>query len=97
VIWDQIGWTDPDKRDAALYRLAADINQAVPTEGRDLSIAEVKVLVCLSHGLTMEMTAEMLEVGYETVASEARSARVKLGAKNTAHACARAIRQGLIP
>lgn len=58
--------------------------------------SEARVLEAASRGLTAEMTADMLGVAYETVKTELKSARRRLRAKNTTHACCEAIRLGLI-
>jgi DNA-binding NarL/FixJ family response regulator len=91
-IWDEIGWTDPDRRESALLRLAYDIVH----KKADLSPSEIRVLKCMSNGLTIGMTAEMLVLSNETIQSQTASARLKLGAKNTMHACCIALRKGLI-
>lgn len=95
-VWDEIDWTDPDKRDQALERLAADIGAAVHP-GPELSHSEKRALVCASHGLTAQMTAELLFLSEETIKTQLLTARGKLRAKNTLHAVALAIRAGLIP
>jgi DNA-binding NarL/FixJ family response regulator len=58
---------------------------------------ELKVLACLSFGMTNPMTAETLGKGLETVKTQIRTARYRLKAKTTIHAVAIAIRRGLIP
>jgi len=58
------------------------------------TFAELTVLAFLSHGLTVPMIADTLEI--HTVKSEVRSARYRLKAKNTTHAVAIAVRRGLI-
>ena len=60
------------------------------------TFAELSVLAFLSHGLTVPMIADTLEIKADTVREHARIARYRLGAKNTTHAVALAIRQGLI-
>lgn len=93
-IWDEIDWTDPDRRDDALERLAEAIGVKI---WPDLSHSEKRALVCMSHGLTMRMAGELLFLSTETIKSELLTARGKLRAKNTCHAVALAIRAGLIP
>ena len=57
---------------------------------------ELRVLTCLSHGLTLAQAAEVLGVGFETVRTQAKTARLRLGAKNTTHAVATALRLEMI-
>lgn len=47
-------------------------------------------------GLRLREAAEVLDANYETCRDRLKSARLKLGAKTTAQAVARAIRQDLI-
>lgn len=61
-----------------------------------LTARELDVLRCISHGLTEEMAAEVLGIGYESVHEYMYRVRLKLAAKNQAHAIARAMRAGLI-
>lgn len=61
-----------------------------------LTERELEVLRCASVGLEMEHTADLLFVSFNTVQSHLKSARYRLRAKNTAHACCLALRQGLI-
>ena len=63
---------------------------------RPLSPAERDVLRCLSHGLTERMAAETLGRPFFTVRDQSKSARFKLRAKDSTHAVAIAIRQGLL-
>lgn len=61
-----------------------------------VSRAEIEVLNAISHGLTTDMVAELLVKEASTVKSQLKSARMKLCAKNTTHAVAMGLRQGLI-
>lgn len=61
-----------------------------------LTPPELRVLTCLSHGMTYAMTADALGVGRRTVISQRETAVLKLRAKTTTHAVAQAIRRGLI-
>jgi len=61
-----------------------------------LSGRERDVLRCRSHGLNAPMTAETLGIGLETVYTHLGTARLKLGAKDSTHAVALALRQHLI-
>jgi DNA-binding NarL/FixJ family response regulator len=65
---------------------------------KPLTPREIEVLRYLSLGLEYEMVAEALGRSLETIKSQAKSARTKLGgAKNSAQACCEAVRRGLIP
>lgn len=61
-----------------------------------LTPPELRVLTCISHGMTYEMAANTLGVSRNTVISQRETAVLKLRAKTTTHAVAQAIRQGLI-
>lgn len=100
-------WPDPDRRNAALERLALLVHggERVHNERRQrprqgahdlLSPIEVRCLLVLSHGVGLRGAAELLGVGLETVKTHTKHARWKLRAKNTTHAVAIAIRQGII-
>lgn len=62
----------------------------------DLTAAEVDVLRCAADGHTVPETALLLVKGETTVKNQLLRARLKLGAKNTPHAVAIALRKGLI-
>lgn len=62
----------------------------------DLTPSEMKVLAAASYGLEATMIADLYEISFFTVKDHLKAARVKLRAKNTAHACCIAIRQGII-
>lgn len=89
-------WSDPARRDDALDRVAAAVFGPFPRRLRP-SNGELRVLECLSHGMTAPMAAEALGVSVETVKSHLRSARRRLAAKNSTHAVTLAIRLGMIP
>lgn len=87
-------WSDPSRRAAALERAVAVVfthpRRQKPTR------AELRVLECVSHGMTTPMAADALGLSVETVKTHLRAARLRLAAKNTAHAVALTIRMGLI-
>lgn len=89
-------WSDPERRDAALERVAAVVLGAYPRR-LPPTPAERRVLLCLSHGMTTAMCADVLGVSPETVKAHTRSVRYRLAAKDTTHAVALAIRAGIIP
>lgn len=85
-------WPDPDRRDDALERLAArvEVGRATLTE------CERRCLIAASAGLDRRETALIYSVTPETIDKQLLMARRRLRAKNTTHAVAQAIRQGLI-
>lgn len=62
----------------------------------ELSPAELAVITAASHGLTAGMAADVLGKQVETIKQQLKHSRLKVGAKNTAHAVAIALRTGLI-
>jgi DNA-binding CsgD family transcriptional regulator len=65
-------------------------------EGTELTKTERKVLRLLARGHTLDRTAQLLGTGRETVKSQVRVARGRLGARNTTHAVAIAVSLELI-
>jgi LuxR family transcriptional regulator len=65
-------------------------------DGTELTKAEVKALRCVARGLTLQEAADELHKGRETIKSQIRMARGRLGAKNTTHAVAIALSLDLI-
>ena len=61
-----------------------------------LTQRELSVLKIASEGRTADEIARTLGLGMETVRSHLKKARTKLGARNSAHAVAEAMRQLLI-
>lgn len=66
------------------------------TTSHDLSPSELRVLECLSRGMTVPQTAEALFLAIDTIKSHTKLCRFKLRAKNTTHACCEALRLGVI-
>jgi DNA-binding NarL/FixJ family response regulator len=115
-VWEEIGWTDPDKRNEAIDRLLERLRKtpAVPEHevssrsriggghvpGRPVratpSANELRIIECLSHGMTVGMAADSLGVSFYTAQSQMMNARTVLAAKNQAHAVAIALRRGMI-
>lgn len=88
-------WPDADRRDDALLRLLARVDNTLPRRD-SLAPMETRVLEALSHGLGYKGAAEVLGVGIETVKSDVVRARRALQAKDATHAVAIALRSGLI-
>jgi DNA-binding CsgD family transcriptional regulator len=61
-----------------------------------LTACQSDVLGLLARGLTAEETARLLGVKRATVKDHAKAVRRQLGARNTAHAVAIGLREGLI-
>jgi DNA-binding CsgD family transcriptional regulator len=61
-----------------------------------LTQRELSVLKIASDGRTADEIADVLGLGMETVRSHLKKARTKLGARNSAHAVAEAMRRFLI-
>jgi DNA-binding NarL/FixJ family response regulator len=97
-------WPDPDRRDGAQARIARRMNglHPFPERGRhcpvklEPSATELRVLQAMSYGLGRQGAADVCGVSLNTVMTQLQSARAKLRAKNTTHACCEALRQGLI-
>ena len=66
-------------------------------KGTVLTPRELAVLRLASLGHQVKASAQLLELGEETVRSHLKKAQVKLGARNSNHAVAQAIRLRLIP
>lgn len=62
----------------------------------ELRSNEIEALRMMSHGLTVEMVASATHFALDTIKNRLARARYLLGAKNTTHAVAIAIRTGLI-
>jgi DNA-binding CsgD family transcriptional regulator len=84
-------WSDPDRRDAALERVAAAV--AAPTT---LTKQQLAMVFLLSHGRTIMESASVLTISEWTARTYAKEARERLQARSNAHAVATALRLGLI-
>jgi LuxR family quorum sensing-dependent transcriptional regulator len=89
-------WPDPDRRDDALIRCLEDVYRSQARSTIELSPQEKRCIECASYGLDAYESADLLGVGYESVKTHLKHTRRKLRAKNTMHAVAEALRQGLI-
>jgi LuxR family transcriptional regulator len=61
-----------------------------------LTPRQADVIGLLARGLTSHETGRLLGISHTTVKDHARDARLQLGARNTAHAVAISLREGLI-
>ena len=94
---DENGWVDALLRDMGRVPLMDERHSGVYAPRRsELTAAEVRVVAAMSHGLTTEMSADLLGVAMETVKTQLKAARLRLRGKNTTHAVANALRLGLI-
>lgn len=84
---------DDDRRDDALLRLGAFVLRPLGT----LTVQEATALAYASVGLTNQMIGDAMGYAHGSAKDFLTSARAKLRAKNTTHACCLAIRQRLIP
>lgn len=91
TVWDELGWTDPDRREEAIDRLLARLEIEEP-----LSPTEVKITAALSHGMGEKGAAEIYGVSYQTVRTHSQRARRKMRAKNNVHLVAICLRRGVI-
>lgn len=77
------------------YRLLRAIS-VLRERSCELSLAERDAVNAASHGLDYAMIAATLGKDEDTVRTQLKSARRRLGAKNTTHAVALALRAGII-
>jgi DNA-binding NarL/FixJ family response regulator len=59
--------------------------------------AELAVVNCLSHGMTIGMAADSLVKAEATLKTQLRAARYRAGAKTNAHLVAICVREGWLP
>lgn len=62
----------------------------------ELSPIELRVIEAFSYGLEYRMVADLLDLSLESIKGHMRAIRYKLCAKNTVHAVAIALRNGVI-
>ncbi|MEY8204201.1 MAG: LuxR C-terminal-related transcriptional regulator [Bermanella sp.] len=97
--------TAKNSREALIEHFAYRFNQAMfkkfpcqfsPLDSPGLTPREREVILWLASGLGYEQIANRLVVGVSTVRKHVASVIKKLNARNSAHACALAVRRGLI-
>lgn len=84
-------WSDAEKRDAALERLARRLSHPDP-----LTRQELAVLFLVSHGMHRDDIGTVLHMSDNTVKRHVEMTLLKLDARNSAQAVAKAYRAGLI-
>jgi DNA-binding CsgD family transcriptional regulator len=99
------GWSPPPPSSQIVDKLAGDmrrVSQLAQTSIPQwqpklrLSPGETRVLAYAAAGYSVPQSARLLERSPETLKEQLKNAREKLGARNTTHAVAIAIRRGLI-
>jgi len=88
-------WPDPDRREAALGRVAVRVGVG-ELRRQELDRKDRDVLQAISVGLSSIEAADVLGLPHGTVQDRLKACRRVLRAKNTTHAVALAIRQGFI-
>jgi DNA-binding NarL/FixJ family response regulator len=89
-------WSDADRRDAALDRIAIAIASANDPTDAAPTKRHLEVLRLASEGLAYAEIASALDRSIETVRAQVKEAQRRLGAANTAAAVAEALRRRLI-
>ncbi len=97
----KLGWRPPPLTDQQASRLIDDIVDAGHHEhgapsNITLSERETEILELTAQGLSEQEVADELHIGRETVKDHNVQIKLKLGAKNAAHAVAIALREGWI-
>lgn len=90
------GWRPPPLQDHQALALVQDMIATHPKQTNRLTMIESDTLTYLAHGLTVGEVAQRMCVGVETIKARQKIIRAKLGAKNTCHAVALAMHQGII-
>jgi DNA-binding CsgD family transcriptional regulator len=100
ALYERLAVIDPPQRLIRnLQRAALVAVHNVDMEARTpsgLTEPELETLLYRSHGLSDSMVAEALGVTVDTVKYHLKGVRYRLQAKDTTHAVALALRQGLI-
>lgn len=96
------GWNPPRPSERILLAVIDDIEKVTQDRGGycsspslDLAASELRAIDLAAGGLTVQEAADRAGISFESQKDQIGSARQKLGAKNTAHAVAIAIRTGL--
>lgn len=75
----------------------ADKTSSAPVPGTPLTTGELRTLAARARGCTDQQAATVLHVSINTVKTQLKRARLRLGAKSTAHAVALAIGTRQLP
>ena len=90
------GWRPPPLTTEQAQRLLDDMEFTHGSSTLDLSAAELDSLELAANGLTMAQSAARLKITPDTHKERLDRARERLGARNTTHAVALAVHDGLI-
>jgi len=88
------GWNPPRPSDRVAHRIIEDIASVQPNAKLGLAPQERTALRLASEGLTVQQTADVMGIGFEAAKDYLARARRRLGARNTPHAVALALRNG---
>lgn len=88
------GWRPPPLTDRQAQRLLDDMEFVGGT--LELTRPEIEALICAADGLTGTEAADRMGVSVDTGRDRLDRARLRLGARNTAHAIAEGFRAGLL-
>lgn len=91
-----LGWSPPRPSDEILRRITEDIGRVHVTASLGLMPSERRSLSFAARGFTEREEADAIGLGYETVRTQRKDARRRLGARNMAHAVFLAARRGEI-
>jgi len=102
---------DPDRRDAGLERLMLRVHGGIRYANRrrfdphripdatpdlPLSAQQIRIVACISHGMTDRMIAESFGVVEETIKRQVKISLRKMACKSRSQLACEAIRQGII-
>jgi DNA-binding CsgD family transcriptional regulator len=97
------GWNPPRPTDRIICAIADDIERATQnrqgfcsTPSLTLAPSELRAIGLAATGLTVQEAADYAGISFDAQKDQIAAARMKLGAKNTAHAVAIAIREGIL-
>lgn len=88
------GWNPPRPSERVFQRITDDIARVQYNASLRLSPYERTALRLAAEGMTVQETANHMGIGFETAKMHLKEARRRLGARNTSHAVALALRSG---
>lgn len=107
-VWERIGWTDPDKRERALERIAKKMSELPPITpeqaeellreptGDELPADLREATYLAARGLSLREASTEAGVSVTTMKKRIEHARQRLGARNVAHLVSLVLARGLI-